>query len=209
MKRRIEVRACSITETRADAVVNASNDTARLGGGVSRALFDECGGPLLQQEMSQKLADDFDGVLDEGDCMVTSPGSSTKMRHLLHVPAVDYRGTRARLGASGVERTVTSPERIQACTEAALRAVADIAREEGKPIAVAFPLLGGGAGGIPIATVCRSMIAGLRDFFAESPEAAIDQVVFAVPEADHFEVCSRLVTSAFGTTTPAGTEGEP
>lgn len=198
MKRRIEVCACSITETGADAVVNASNDTARLGGGVSRALFDECGGPLLQQEMNQKLEDDFDGVLEEGDCMVTSAGTSAKIRHLLHVPAVDYSGTRARLGASGVERTVTSPERIQACTEAALRAAADIAKEEGKPISVAFPLLGGGAGGIPGGVVCRSMIAGLRDFFVESPEAGIDLVVFAVPEPDRFEVCSRLVTAAFG-----------
>ena len=148
--------------------------------------------------MNEKLEDDFDGVLDEGDCMITSAGTSSKMRHLLHVPAVDYRGTRARLGASGVERTVTSPERIQACVEAALRAAADIAKEEGKPISVAFPLLGGGAGGIPVIVVCRSMIAGLREFFAESPDAAIDLVVFTVPEADRFEVCSRLVVSAFG-----------
>lgn len=197
MKRRIEVRACSITETGAAAVVNASNDSARLGGGVSRALFDECGGLVLQQEMSQKLEDDLDGVLDEGDCMVTSAGTSTKIRHLLHVPAVDYRGTRARLGAAGVERTVTSPERIQACTEAALRAAADIAKQEGKLLSVAFPLLGGGAGGIPVVIVCRSMVAGLGDFFAESPEAAIDLVVFAVPEPDRFEVCSRLVKAAF------------
>lgn len=90
MKRRIEVRACSITETGADAVVNASNDSATLGGGVSRALFDECGGTVLQAEMTQKLEDDFNGVLDEGDCMVTSAGTSKKIRLLLHVPAVDY-----------------------------------------------------------------------------------------------------------------------
>ena len=198
MKRRIEVRACSITEAGAAAVVNASNDSARLGGGVSRALFDECGGPSLQQEMNEKLEDDFDGVLDEGDCMITSAGTSSKMRHLLHVPAVDYRGTRARLGASGVERTVTSPERIQACVEAALRTAADIAKEDGKPISVAFPLLGGGAGGVPVAIVCHAMIAGLRGFFNESPQAAIDLVVFAVPEPDRFIVCDRLVKAAFG-----------
>jgi O-acetyl-ADP-ribose deacetylase (regulator of RNase III) len=197
MKRRIEVRACSITDTGAAAVVNASNDTARLGGGVSRALSEECGGPVLQAEMNQKLEDEFDGVLDEGDCMVTSAGTSAKIRHLLHVPAVDYSGTRAKMGAAGVERTVTSPERIQACTEAALRAAADIAKEEGKPISVAFPLLGGGAGGVLIPVVCHAMIAGLRDFFTESPEAANDLVVFAVPEPDRFEICSRLVKAAF------------
>lgn len=196
MRRRIEVRACSITETGADVVVNASNDSATLGGGVSRVLFSECGGATLQEEMIQKLADEFDGVLDEGDCLVTSAGTSTKIRHLLHVPAVDYRGTRAKLGATGVEKTVTSPERIQACTEAALRAAADIFKEEGRPISVAFPLLGAGAGGLPVAVVCRSMIEGLRSFFPEAPDAAIALVVFAVPEPDRFEVCSRLVSSA-------------
>lgn len=199
MVRRIEVRACSITETGAAVVVNASNDTASLGGGVSRALSDECGGSLLQAEMKQKLEDDFDGGLDEGDCMVTSAGTSSKIRHLLHVPAVDYRGTRARLGASGVERTVTSPKRIQACTEAALRVAAGIAKEEGMAVSLAFPLLGAGAGGIPVVAVCHSMIAGLTDVFVESPEAAIDLVVFAVPEPDRFELCSRLTHAAFRT----------
>jgi O-acetyl-ADP-ribose deacetylase (regulator of RNase III) len=197
MKRRIEVRACSITDTGAAAVVNASNDTARLGGGVSRALSEECGGPVLQAEMNQKLEDEFDGVLDEGDCMVTSAGTSTKIRHLLHVPAVDYSGTRARMGAAGVEKTVTSAERVKSCTEAALRATAYVAQEQGKPISVAFPLLGAGAGGLPLAVVCQSMIAGLRDFFKEEPDAAIDLVVFAVPEPDRFEICSRLVKAAF------------
>lgn len=190
------VRACSITETGADFIVNASNDAATLGGGVSRALFNECGGDVLQREMKQKLEEELDGVLDEGDCLVTSSGTSKKFRHLLHVPAVDYRGPRARLGSAGVEKTVTSPERIQACTEAALRAAAEIATNEGRTVSVAFPLLGAGAGGLPVAVVCHSMIAGLRDFFAEAPEAAIGQVVLAVPEPERFVVCSRLVSAA-------------
>lgn len=197
-KRRIEVRACSITESGADAVVNASNDSATLGGGVSRALFDECGGPALQAEMKQKLEDDFDGVLDAGDCMVTSGGTSRKIRHLLHVPAVDYRTTRARLGVSGVERSVTSSERIRECTYAALRAADGIGSRAREPLAVAFPLLGAGAGGLPVAVSCSAMLAGIRTFFADCPDAAIARIVFAIPEPDRFAVCSRLVTAAFG-----------
>lgn len=178
--------------------MNASNDSATLGGGVSRALYNECGGDVLQREMKQKLEDELDGVLDEGDCLVTSAGTSKRIRHLLHVAAVDYRGTRARLGPSGFEKTVTSPQRIQTCTEAALRSAADLGTTEGKSVSLAFPLLGAGAGGLPVAVACRAMIAGLRDFFAESPDAPIDLVVFAVPEPDRFEICSRLVSSAFG-----------
>ena len=196
--RRIEARGCSIVAGGTDCVVNASNDSATLGGGVSRAFYDECGGKVLQDEMKAKLEEEFDGVLDEGDCLVTSAGASIRFRHVLHVPAVDYRGTRARLGQAGVDRTVTSPERIQACTEAALRAAADIAKTAGKPISVSFPLLGAGAGGLPPAVVCHSMIAGMRDFFTESPEAAIDLIVFAVPEPDRLTVCARLISSAFG-----------
>lgn len=40
------------------------------------------------------------------------------------------------------------------------------------------------------------MIAGLREFFAESPQAGIELVVFAVPEPDRFGLCDRLVASA-------------
>ena len=127
MKRRIDVQACSIVATGAEIVVNASNDSATFGGGVSRSIFDACGGAVIQEEMRRKLDDELDGVLEEGDCLVTSGGTSTTIRHLLHVPAVDYRGG-----------TVSSPE------------------------------------------------------------APIARVVFAVPEPDRFEVCSRLVSSAFG-----------
>ena len=112
MNRRIHVLPTSIVSTGALAVVNASNESALLGGGVSRALFDECGGQVLQDEMHERLRDDLDGALELGDCLVTSGGSSTRIRWILHVPAVDYRGPRAVLGARGVVRAVTSVDRV-------------------------------------------------------------------------------------------------
>lgn len=196
MKRVIEARQCSIIEAGTDCVVNASNDSATLGGGVSRAFFEECGGRVLQEEMKTKLEEELDGVLEEGDCLVTSAGTSTRFRFVLHVPAVDYRGTRARLGA-GVERTVTSAERVRACVEAALGAAATLALREGL-LSVAFPLLGAGAGGLPVATVCQAMIAGMRTFFHEQPDAPLNAIVFVVPEPDRHAVCARLLKSAFG-----------
>lgn len=197
MRRSVVVLPCSITETGAEIVVNASNEKATLGSGVSGALSRECGGRVLQDEMKEKL-EDLGGSLDEGDCLVTSAGTSTKFRHVLHVPAVDYRGPRAREARHGVERTVTSPERIRACVEAALAAAASVASDEDRDLALAFPLLGAGAGGLPPETVCRVMIAGLRGFFTETPDARIARVVFAVPEPDRFATCKRLVEAAFG-----------
>jgi hypothetical protein len=116
MKRTVEVRLCSLVDAGTDCVVNTSNDSAKLGGGASRALFEECGGSVLQDEMTRELEEEFDGVLEEGDCLVTSAGMSTKFRHILHVPAVTYRGPKAVFGADGRPvRTVTSPERLVAC----------------------------------------------------------------------------------------------
>lgn len=198
MDRLIEVRNVSITDTGAAAVVNASNEKARLGGGVSRALFLECGGPVLQDEMTAKLIEYFDGVLGLGDCLVTSGGTSTKVRYILHVAAVDYTGPRARLGASGVERTVTSEARVQECTVSALRAAADLANTEATAISVAMPILGAGSGGMSVAAAINAIITGIRLFFSEEPNAKIGDIVFAVPEPDRFEICSKLVKSAFG-----------
>jgi O-acetyl-ADP-ribose deacetylase (regulator of RNase III) len=198
MKRRIEVRACSIVDGGTTCIVNASNDSASLGSGVSRAISNECGGSILQDEMRRRLEEELDGVLEEGDCLVTSSGPSKKFEFVLHVAAVDYRRTKARLGVGGAEPTVTSPARIKACTVAALRAAADLAEREGRSMSVTFPLLGAGAGRHPPAVVIEAMIGGMRELFRESPDAAIDAVVFAVPEPDRFATCDRLVRSAFG-----------
>jgi O-acetyl-ADP-ribose deacetylase (regulator of RNase III) len=198
MKRQIEASPCSIVDAGTDCAVNASNNTASLGSGVSRAFFEECGGKILQEEMKAKLEDEHDGVLEEGDCLVTSAGTSTKFKFALHVPAVDCSGTRARVGQAGFEHTVTSPERVRACVEAALRAVATLAEREGRPLSVAFPLLGAGAGGLTVGTVCQAMIGAMRGFFHEQPEASIAAIIFAVPEPDRLEICARLLKSAFG-----------
>jgi O-acetyl-ADP-ribose deacetylase (regulator of RNase III) len=176
MRRIIEVVQKSIIDTGADAVVNASNPDAVLGGGVSRALFNECGGDVLQKEMTEKLADEFDGELCPDDCLVTTGGASTKIQFVLHVPSVDYR-----------DPGTSSAQRVASSAEAAVRAAALLA-EKGGPLAVAFPLLGAGSGGLSPGVSLKAMVDGMRRFFHEQPEAPIPRVVFAVPEPDRFEL---------------------
>ena len=136
MRRIIEVLPCSIIDTGADAVVNASNPDAVLGGGVSRALFNECGGEVLQKEMREKLDDEFDGELGPEDCLLTSAGTSKKIRFVLHVPSVDYR-----------DPGTSSAARVASSAEAALTRAVLLAEKVG-PITVALPLLGAGSGGL-------------------------------------------------------------
>jgi O-acetyl-ADP-ribose deacetylase (regulator of RNase III) len=171
MRRVVEVVACSITDTGCDAVVNASNPDAVLGGGVSRALFDECGGAVLQREMKEKLEAEFDDELGPEDCLVTTGGTSAKVRFVLHVASVDYR-----------TQDTTSSERVAAAAEAALRRAIDVATPEA-PLSVAFPLLGAGSGGLSPGLSLKAMVDGMRRVFREDPSAPVSRVVFAVPDA--------------------------
>ena len=179
MRRIIEALPCSIVNTGADAVVNASNPDAVLGGGVSRALFNECGGDVLQKAMHEKLEAEFDGELGPEDCLVTSGGMSAKIRFVLHVPSVDYRDPRT-----------STAERVASSAEAALRSASALAAKEG-PLAVAFPLLGAGSGGLSPGVSLRAMVDGMRRFFKEEPEAPVTRVVFAVPEQDKYELVKK------------------
>lgn len=192
-RRVVQVRGCSVLDGETECVVNASNESATLGGGVSHALRGECG-PALQAEMRERLRDELGGKLDEGDCMVTSAGASRRFSRVLHVPSVDYSGVKARLDAAGrPTRSVTSPERVRACTHAALREAAVIARDQGRVTSITFPILGAGSGGLPPNAAVQAMVQAVRDFLAEDPVAPIERIVFAVPEPDLFELAERVV----------------
>ena len=195
VRRSVVTACCSITDAGTACVVNASNPTATLGGGVSRALFDECGGEVLQAEMRDALAGTPDGAIEMDDCIVTSGGSSAKSRFVLHVASVDYRGVKAKAGADGsVEKAVSSADRVQRATAAALRSAAELAGKlEIDDLSVAFPLLGAGSGGLAPVESMRAMVRGLRAFFRDEPDAPIAKIVFAIPEADRVVLCQQAL----------------
>ena len=199
-ERLIEVRSCSITDAKCDVVVNPSNERARLGGGVSRALFDACGGAVLQEAMDRAMEANFpDGFLELGRCIVTTAGTSRKMHHIIHVPAVDYRARRKLLPDGSVDATVTSPERIRVCTGVAAAAAADVACLVQSPVSLALPLMGVGAGGVAPHVACEAMIAGLKGGLAPLSDVSsfFYTVVVAVPEPERHALVSRLFASAF------------
>lgn len=103
-----------------------SNESGTLGGGVSRAIFLACGGSALQDEMTAKLEADYDGLLEEGDCLVTTGGTSQTIRWVLHVPSVDYRDK--------ATRSDSSLERVRECTQAALQDVVKLTGEHVAPL---------------------------------------------------------------------------
>ncbi len=102
---------------------------------------------------------EFDEPLEPDDCLVTGAGSSTAFRWVLHVPAVDYRSSdRETGGASG-------PSLVPACTRAALREAAALAKEHGLDgrFVLGAVLLGAGHGGLGEVNSADVMLRAVRE----------------------------------------------
>jgi O-acetyl-ADP-ribose deacetylase (regulator of RNase III) len=164
--------------------VNASNPSVALGSGVSGALREACGGAAFQQELRERLEEDFDGELEPDDCLVTSAGTSPAFRWVLHVPAVDYRERDPETGGP------SGPRRIASCVRAFLDAAASLANESELlgELVVATPLLGAGAGGLgPVASVdamMRAVHEHLRSSSTGEQRDAVAKLVFVVLRAE-------------------------
>ena len=159
-----------------DAVVNASNPQVALGSGVSAAIRAACGGAAYQAELYEALEEQFGQELGPGDCLVTGAGTSTAFRWVLHVPAVDYGHRDPETGGS------TGPSRIRACTTAALEGARELGRSEKRPVSLAIPLLGAGAGGLGPVPSAEAVLGAVRTFLERHGQEAvsIDRLVVAV-----------------------------
>lgn len=163
----------------AHAVVNASNPAVALGSGVSGALREACGGEAFQRELHERLEEDFDAELEPDDCLVTTGGTCTAFRWVLHVPAVDYRKPDPETGRP------TGPRRVRECVRAFLDAAGTLALENqlAGELVVATPLLGAGAGGLgPVASLDAMMSSVHEHLRAASPEerGTVAKLVFVV-----------------------------
>ena len=171
----------------AHAVVNASNPSVGLGSGVSGAIREACGGPAFQNEVRERLEEEFGESLESGDCLVTTAGTCAAFRWVLHVAAVDYRRPDPQTGGP------SGPRRIRTCFQGALREA--VALADAGSFVLAAPLLGAGHGGLGAVAALDAMMGGLRDHLDTCPaedRPAIGQLVFAVPNSSE----ARLVPLA-------------
>ena len=166
----VHVHTGSITDAAigAHAVVNASNPAVALGSGVSAAIREACGGTAFQKEVRARLEGEFDAELEPEDCLVTSAGTCTAFRWVLHVPAVNYRVRDTETGGS------TGPRRVATCMSAALSEARSLAAENDLTgrFVLAAPLLGAGHGGLGAVTSLDAMLSGAQQHLKQlSPEA--------------------------------------
>ncbi len=151
-----------------DAVVNAANNHLVLGAGVAGAIARRGGGAI------QRECDAFvqaNGPLSVGQAALTG-GGDLPARYVIHAAAM------------GDEPP--SADSIRSST----RQVIEITIAEGMR-SVAFPVLGSGVGGFPLAESARLMIDEIRSATADSPLPEV--VVLYGYTADDAEILRRLI----------------
>jgi O-acetyl-ADP-ribose deacetylase len=128
----IQLSVGDLTESDADAIVNAANNDLILGGGVAGAIRRK-GGETIQRECSEI------GSIPIGGAAITG-GGNLKARYVIHAASMQLGGS-------------ASAQAIRSSTAHSLR----IASEK-KLTSIAFPAIGTGIAGFPLRECAEIML---------------------------------------------------
>lgn len=157
---RITLRQGDITESTADAIVNAANNALWMGGGVAGALK-RAGGQEIEDEAVRQAP------IPVGEAAVTGAGA-LKARFVIHA---------AVMGTD----LVTDADKIRSATKNSL-----LRAEELGLTTVAFPALGTGVGGFPYPEAARIMIETVQEHLAR--ESNLVEVLFVLYDDEAYAV---------------------
>lgn len=153
MSKKIIVSKGDITESTADAIVNAANNHLWMGSGVAGAIKRK-GGQAIEDEAVSK------GPIQVGEAITTAAGD-LQCEYVIHAAAMG-------------QDLITSEEKIRSATRNAL-----LRAEELGLRSVDFPALGTGVGGFPVDRAATVMIEETGKFLAGSGSvAAVGFVLF-------------------------------
>lgn len=141
---RIQIKKGDITREDASAIVNPANSAGVMGGGVASAIR-RAGG----QEIEDEAMEASPGIV--GEAWVTGAGS-LPARHVIHAATM------------GLDLS-TDENKIRLATRNAMQRACDLAAKT-----VAFPAMGTGVGGFPLADAARLMREEILAF-ADDPSA--------------------------------------
>jgi O-acetyl-ADP-ribose deacetylase (regulator of RNase III) len=157
-----------ITEARADAIVNAANQSLAPGAGVSGAIHGK-GGPEIARE-ARKI-----GRCSTGDAVATGAGHLPH-RHVIHAVAPIWRG-----GSQGEAELLAS----------AYRRSLEVADELGDR-SIAFPSLGTGIYGNPLEASARIALQTVMDYLRGDTQ--LDEVIFVLFTASDLRAYEEALT---------------
>jgi O-acetyl-ADP-ribose deacetylase (regulator of RNase III) len=150
---KIRLLVGDLTESDADAIVNAANNDLQLGGGVAGAIRRK-GGDAIQHEC------DAIGSIPVGGAAITS-GGKLKARFVIHAASMELGGR-------------TEATALRSSTAHSLR----IASEQGLR-SIAFPAVGAGIGGFPMRECAEIMLREcVRHLAGETAVERIDFVLY-------------------------------
>ncbi|MEE9275813.1 MAG: macro domain-containing protein [bacterium] len=159
---RVVLSQGDITESDADAIVNAANNHLWMGAGVAGAIKKKGGAAIESEAVAQ-------GPIPVGEAVITGAGA-LRARHVIH--------------AAGMGQDLqTSEEIIEACTAASLRRA-----EEAGLARIAFPAIGTGVGGFPAERAARCMLRAAAAHLREEGGSvrSIEFVLFTEKDLDAF-----------------------
>lgn len=133
----IEIVQGDITESNCEAIVNAANNDLKLGSGVAGAIRRK-GGPSIQEEC------DRIGSISIGEAAITG-GGNLKAKFVIYAASMGFSQP-------------TTAETLKSSTSASLAIC-----EKKKIRSVAFPALGTGVSGFPVAECARIMIQTIKN----------------------------------------------
>ena len=168
-----------LTESDADAIVNAANNDLILGGGVAGAIRRK-GGETIQSECSAI------GSIPIGGAAITGAGN-LKARHVIHAASMQLGGR-------------ASAQAIRGSTAHSLR----IASEK-KLTSIAFPAIGSGIAGFPLRECAEIMLREtVKHLSGTTSLKRVDFVLFDAPALKAFqEVFRKLETELAGNSSGA------
>ena len=152
----ISIRKISITDLKADAIVNAANTYLQAGGGVCGAIFSVAGYDELQS------ACDNIGSCPVGSAVIT-PGFKSNAKYIIHAVGPQWKGGDSK-----------EPQLLYSAYKAAL----GLAVENGCH-SIGFPLISAGIFGYPVDKAWRKAIQACKDFLEQRPTVDLD-ITFAV-----------------------------
>ena len=160
-----------IAQQEADAIVNAANNRLWMGAGVAGAIK-RAGGRQIEEEAVAK------GPIPIGEAVVTG-GGRLKARYVIHAAVMgqDLR---------------TDADKIRRATQSTLRRADELGLKT-----IAFPALGTGVGGFPLAECARIMLDAVEGH-AAAGTTSLEQVLFVLYDAAAYQTFDRVWRSRGG-----------